>query len=75
MWHDFEEPAVDETRSSVLTLQTLLATMLEASRSVQFAIETKHPTRYGRYVEDSLIEMLRRFGLTSRPAGACRGPA
>ena len=68
VWRDYEDPPPDETRTSVLTLQTLLATMLEASSSVRFAIETKHPTRYGRYVEDSLVEMLRGFGLT-RPYG------
>lgn len=63
-WIDYEDPAPDETRTRVLTLQTLLATMLEASSTVRFAIETKHPTRYGRYVEDAVAEMLRTFGLT-----------
>jgi glycerophosphoryl diester phosphodiesterase len=63
LWIDFEDPAPDESRTSVLTLQTLLATMLEASSTVQFAIETKHPVRYGRYVEDALADMLRQFGL------------
>jgi glycerophosphoryl diester phosphodiesterase len=62
-WHDYEEPALDETRTAVLTLRTLLATMLERSTTVRFAIETKHPTRYGRYVEDALLAMLRDFGL------------
>ena len=64
VWRDFEDPRPDETRTSVLTLQTLLATMLDASSSVEFSIETKHPTRYGKYVEDALIDMLRHFGLT-----------
>ena len=63
VWIDFEDPAPDETRTRVLTLQTLLATMLDASSTIRFAIETKHPTRYGRYVEDSVAEMLRHFGL------------
>lgn len=62
-WIDYEDPAPDETRTRVLTLQTLLATMLEASSTVRFAIETKHPTRYGRYVEDAVADMLRHFGL------------
>ena len=62
-WIDYEDPPPDESRTTVLTLQTLLATMLEASSTVRFAIETKHPTRYGRYVEDSVAEMLRHFGL------------
>ena len=69
VWRDYEDPPPDETRTAVLTLQTLLATMLEASSSVRFAIETKHPTRYGRYVEDSLVEMLRGFGLTQPHGG------
>jgi glycerophosphoryl diester phosphodiesterase len=64
VWRDFEEPQPDETRTSVLTLQTLLATMLDASSALEFSIETKHPTRYGKYVEDALVEMLRYFGLT-----------
>jgi glycerophosphoryl diester phosphodiesterase len=63
VWHDFEDPPLDESRTSVLTLQTLLATMLDASSSVEFAIETKHPTRYGKYVEESLAQTLRHFGL------------
>jgi glycerophosphoryl diester phosphodiesterase len=62
-WIDFEDPAPDESRTAVLTLQTLLATMLEASSTMRFAIETKHPVRYGRYVEDAVAEMLRQFGL------------
>jgi glycerophosphoryl diester phosphodiesterase len=65
VWRDYEDPPLDETRTAVLTLKTLLATMLEASASVRFAIETKHPTRYGRYVEDTLVDMLRGFGLTA----------
>jgi len=62
-WLDFEDPAPDETRTNVLTLRMLLAALLEASTTVRFAIETKHPVRYGRYVEDALAAMLRDFGL------------
>lgn len=63
VWRDFEDPTPDESRTSVLTLQRLLGAMLEASSRVEFAIETKHPTRFGRYVEESLVDMLRGFGL------------
>ena len=63
VWRDFEDPSPDETRTQVLTLERLITTMLDVSTTVRFAIETKHPVRYGRYVEDSLVEMLRRFGL------------
>ena len=59
-------PALDERRT-VLTLRVLLAAMLDASSTMSFSIETKHPTRFGRYVELELIEELRYFGLV-RPA-------
>jgi len=62
-WRDFEDPSPDETRTNLLTLRTLLATMLDASPRVCFAIETKHPVRYAGYVERSLIEVLEYFGL------------
>ena len=74
VWRDFEDPPPDETRTAVLTLQTLLAAMLDSSPTVRFAIETKHPTRYGGYVEESLLELLRYFGLTS-PVGGGLGRA
>ncbi|CAB4681326.1 unannotated protein [freshwater metagenome] len=67
VWRDFEDPRPDETRSRILTLRTMLATMLDASSTVTFSIETKHPTRYGAYVEQSLVELLEYFGLL-RPA-------
>ncbi len=73
VWRDFEDPPPDEARTAVLTLRTLIATMLDSSSSVRFSIETKHPTRYGAYVEQSLVDLLRYFGLT-RPdsTGATR---
>ena len=63
VWRDFEDPKPDETRSRILTLRTMLATMIDASSTVTFSIETKHPTRYGAYVESSLVELLEYFGL------------
>ncbi len=69
-WRDYEDPPPDETRTDVLTLRTLLATMLDASSTMGFAIETKHPTRYGKYVEDALVEVLREFGLISVGGGS-----
>ncbi|CAB4624635.1 unannotated protein [freshwater metagenome] len=54
--------SLDE-RSSVLTLRVLLAAMLDLSSSISFSIETKHPTRFGKYVEMSLVDELRYFGL------------
>ncbi|HEY3560713.1 MAG TPA: glycerophosphodiester phosphodiesterase family protein [Kribbella sp.] len=55
-----ELPAVDVHK--VLTLETLLATVRDAGRPVELAIETKHPTRYAGLVERRLIETLDRFG-------------
>lgn len=54
--------SLDERRS-VLTLRVLLASMLEASPTLSFSIETKHPTRFGKYVEVALVDELRHFGL------------
>ena len=66
VWRDFEDPPPDESRTAVLTLRTLLASMLDSSTTVRFAIETKHPTRYGGYVEEALLDLLTYFGLTRR---------
>ncbi|MFA7323537.1 MAG: glycerophosphodiester phosphodiesterase family protein [Candidatus Nanopelagicales bacterium] len=52
-----------DARRSVLTLRVLLASMLDASSTIQFSIETKHPTRYGGYVEKALVDDLHYFGL------------
>lgn len=72
-WRDFESPAPDMTRTNVLTLRTLLAALLDTSSTVGFAIESKHPVRFGRYVEQSLVELLDYFGLTrSRGRGRAR---
>lgn len=61
-WHDFEDPP-SEMRNRLLTLEAFLIAMLEASSTVQFAIETKHPTRFGHYVEEELIAVLEKVGL------------
>ena len=61
-WHDFEDPP-SELRTRLLTLETFLSTLLDASSTVEFAIETKHPTRFGGYVEEELARVLRSFGL------------
>jgi glycerophosphoryl diester phosphodiesterase len=66
-WHDFEAPRPDELRSRVLTLEVLLGALMERSETIGFAIETKHPTRYGAYVEEILVDTLDRFGLARPP--------
>jgi glycerophosphoryl diester phosphodiesterase len=63
-WADLDDeaelPSPDLTK--VLTLDTLLATVRDAGRPIELAIETKHPTRYAGLVERRLIEALDRFG-------------
>ena len=72
-WRDYESPALDETRTDVLTLRTMIATLLDASPTIRFAIETKHPTRFGGYVEAELVDTLAYFGL-ARHRGTGRQP-
>jgi len=66
-WQRHHRHERDATRSSVLTMRELLTFVLESSDRVGFAIETKHPTRYGGYVEQALRELLAEFDLLSRP--------
>ena len=79
--HDFgswadsdDEPDYDEERQSVLTLERLLELAVSVERDLHLAIETKHPTRYGGYLEKRVLELLQRFGLdrraTDRPSVA-----
>lgn len=59
---DDEAPVEADENGKVLTLRRLLETVADYDRSVEIAIETKHPTRYGGLVERRLAEMLRHFG-------------
>lgn len=61
-WHDFEEPG-DGSRTRLLTLETLLVAALDKRADIRFAIETKHPVRFGGYVERELADVLARHGL------------
>ncbi|MET8681153.1 glycerophosphodiester phosphodiesterase [Streptomyces sp. NPDC004647] len=63
------DESTDRERSAVLTLERLLELVSDAGRRVELAIETKHPTRWAGQVEERLMELLRRFGLDSPPAG------
>jgi glycerophosphoryl diester phosphodiesterase len=49
-------------RSHLLTLRNLFGVVKDCGRSVQLAVETKHPTRYGGLVERKLVELLHEFG-------------
>ena len=66
-WMDYEDPRPDESRTRLLTLETLLTLVLDASQEIEFAIETKHPVRFGKYVEMELFDVLKRYGLANSP--------
>jgi glycerophosphoryl diester phosphodiesterase len=56
-----DEPDVED--GLVLTLDRLLEYATASPGRVRLAIETKHPTRHTRKVEEALVGTLRRFGL------------
>ena len=62
-WNDADRAE----HTSVLTLERLLELVVDSSRPVQLAIETKHPTRWAGQVEQRLLTTLRRFGLDAPP--------
>ncbi|MDN3296889.1 glycerophosphodiester phosphodiesterase [Streptomyces ficellus] len=60
----------DPALTSVLTLERLLELVADAGRPVGLAIETKHPTRWAGQVEERLLQLLKRFGLTDPRPGS-----
>ncbi len=70
-----DEP--DLENGLVLTLDRLLDYITATPGSLRLAIETKHPTRHTRKVEEALVECLRRYGLLSngRPVEWAGRPA
>ena len=60
---DAESPDSDPERGRLLTLRRLLDTLVDAGDEVVTLIETKHPTRHGNVVEDTLVQVLRSFDL------------
>jgi glycerophosphoryl diester phosphodiesterase len=56
-----DEPDVES--GLVLTLERLLEYISASPGTVRLAIETKHPTRHTRKVEEALVTCLERFGL------------
>jgi glycerophosphoryl diester phosphodiesterase len=72
-WADDEITAVtdepDLENGLVLTLDRLLEYITASPGTVRLAIETKHPTRHARKVEEALVSCLRRHGLLG-----ARGP-
>jgi glycerophosphoryl diester phosphodiesterase len=70
-----DEP--DLENGLVLTLDRLLEYITATPGTVRLAIETKHPTRHTRKVEEALVDCLRRFGLlgNGRPVEWAGKPA
>ena len=70
-----DEPDVED--GLVLTLDRLLDYATASPGRVRLAIETKHPTRHTRKVEEALVDALRRFGLlgNGRPVEWAGRPA
>ncbi|MBN1091225.1 glycerophosphodiester phosphodiesterase [Blastococcus sp. TML/M2B] len=70
-----DEP--DLENGLVLTLDRLLEYITATPGSLRLAIETKHPTRHTRKVEEALVESLRRYGLLTggRPVEWAGRPA
>jgi glycerophosphoryl diester phosphodiesterase len=63
-WADLDDEAPDVTDSGVLTVARLVEVVQAASRPIELAIETKHPTRYAGLVERRLVDLLADFDLT-----------
>jgi glycerophosphoryl diester phosphodiesterase len=80
-WADDEISAVndepDVENGLVLTLDRLLEYITATPGTVRLAIETKHPTRHTRKVEEALVDCLRRYGLlgNGRPVEWAGKPA
>jgi glycerophosphoryl diester phosphodiesterase len=68
-WHASRDNGVDSDDTGLLTLDELLAMVLDWERPVKIFIETKHPVRYGALVESKVLELLNRYGIAS-PASA-----
>jgi glycerophosphoryl diester phosphodiesterase len=70
-----DEPDMED--GLVLTLDRLLEYITASPGTVRLAIETKHPTRHTRKVEEALVDCLRRFGLlgNGRPVQWAGKPA
>jgi glycerophosphoryl diester phosphodiesterase len=60
---DTESPESDPERGHLLTLRRLLDTLVDTRQEVVTLIETKHPTRHGNDVENTLVQVLRMFDL------------
>jgi glycerophosphoryl diester phosphodiesterase len=68
-WHPSWRAGGNHGDTGLLTLDDLVALVLDWSRPVKIFIETKHPVRYGALVESKVLALLHRYGIAS-PASA-----
>lgn len=68
VWHDSWRPDGTHGDTSLLTLDALVAMVLDWHRPVKIFVETKHPVRYGSLVESKLLALLHRFGIAAPPS-------
>jgi glycerophosphoryl diester phosphodiesterase len=68
-WHGSWRPDGSHGDTGLLTLDALVALVLDWNRPVKMFIETKHPVRYGGLVESKVLALLHRYGIAA-PASA-----
>ncbi len=60
-----DDPPYADSSGGILTLPSLLDLITSSAPPIRLLIETKHPTRYAGWVEQSVVDQLRRFGLAT----------
>ena len=62
-WSDLDDEGaeIDQEHNRVLTLRRLLEVVRDYDRTIEVAVETKHPTRYAGLVERRLVGLLEEF--------------
>src|ERR1700741_4343232 len=73
-WHGSWRADGAHGDTGLLTLDALVALVLDWKRPVKIFIEPKHPVRYGALVESKVLALLHRFGIAA-PASADRSRA
>jgi glycerophosphoryl diester phosphodiesterase len=68
-YSSWRKPSAPDSAPGILTLDRLLRTVLMAGRPLELLVETKHPSRFGGAVEETLVRLLAQYGL-STTAGA-----
>jgi glycerophosphoryl diester phosphodiesterase len=68
-WHSSRQADEGQGDTGLLTLDALVALVLDWQRPVKIFIETKHPVRFGALVESKVLALLHRYGIAS-PASA-----